>query len=135
MSILRDHSTRTRFQIFLVFQPNFTLRKRTCTKSPLAGLEIANNKKTLEWRNCIPFSFFSRFMGVIWSKKVVFYFRCKITFTSAHCPNHLNPTHPPTTRQRNVAIAKVEKELEEGRMPKCWNCEELFFSCHRCWKD
>ena len=34
-------------------------------------------------------------MGVIWSKTVVFYFRWKITFTSGHCPNHLNPTHPP----------------------------------------
>ena len=38
-------------------------------------------------------------------------------------------------RLRNAEIAKVQKELEEGRMPKCWNCEELFFSGHRCWKD
>ena len=74
------------------------------------------------WRRC--------YLHLRW-----YFFRCKITFTSGHYPNHLNPTHPPTTRQRNVAIAKVEKELEEGRMPKCWNCEELFFSGHRCWKD
>ena len=32
-------------------------------------------------------------------------------------------------------MRRLQKELEEGRMPKCWNCEEVFSSCHRCWKD
>ena len=32
----------------------------------------------------------------------------------------------------NVLIAKKQKELEEGKKPKCWNCEAEFTFDHRC---
>ena len=38
-------------------------------------------------------------------------------------------------RLRNVMIAKKQKELEEGKKPKCWNCEAEFSFDHRCWKS
>ena len=37
-------------------------------------------------------------------------------------------------RLRNVMIAKKQKELEEGKKPKCWNCEAEFTFDHRCSK-
>ena len=35
-------------------------------------------------------------------------------------------------RLRNVLIAKKQKEFEEGKKPKCWNCEAEFTFDHRC---